>query len=826
MRYILTLLILTVAIHLSAQTILPEKAKQNAVLFLQSQTSTSKSPRLKTSGSNLHLAHTAKTGGKVHFYVFNNDQGGFIIAGGDEVAEEILAYSDEGSFDIDNIPDNFRWWLNQYEEQIEFAINNPTTGTVIPKNETKKTNIEPLVQTKWDQLSPYNKLCPKIGTRATYTGCVATAMSQVMKTHEWPKVGTGSHSYYDDESKLNLETNFYEHYYDWDNMPFIYDSRSTGQQDTAVAQLMYDCGVAVEMMYSTTGSGAFTEYVPYAFTTYFGYDKGVHHLYRDYYSDEQWADIIYNELAEGHPVMYGGCTVNDEGHSFICDGYRATDNAFHFNWGWSGSYNNYCKLSAIKSGSDVWKYYQDVVVGIQKPVAGSKPFINLIIYDDCSLNYTTKESDGYTTYNINFGTYTYDHFSYKGFMYSDSWSAAELVLTMKYTNTETGETFYAAQKDINSNKIQTSSIYGHIEDFTDWETLTIKDVIVPNLKPGTYRVSIAYRKAEDINKDDDSLWQEVLAFTSCSNYQLLTIENKIEAPVATQATNITDNGFTANWTSVADATSYSLELTSIDSTKCVPTTIIEEKFNRFASMTDGNSDIGASLDEYMNTSGWTGEKVYESNARAKLASTKAGSRLTSPLLTATGGDVTVTLTEGRYSSTTSTVTVSLIDADGNTIGDSQSIATADKTHELVFSNVNKDFCVQLTSATGKRYYLYYIKVAAAQASATTTMIDNITDTTYVFTELDPTLTYSYRVKALINEDESKWSNSQTVQLSSTLLLGDANSDGVVDVADITTIAAFILGNNPSPWNMNNADVDGDGAITVADITATAGIILK
>lgn len=841
MRYLFSFIFLAFAICLPAQTILPEKAKQIAEAFLQKENSnTLRSKGFGTSSTpKLTLAYTSQKDKTPKYYVFNQEGGGFVITGADEAAEEILAFSFEGSFDYNNLPSNFKWWLSQYDEQIAHAIqakqlatNDAANNVAVGKRtkaETVKEDIPILIKTRWDQDDPYYYLCPQKGSRRCLTGCVATSMSQVMKYYEWPEVGSGSHSYYDAYGCMkNLSSDFDKHHYDWANMLYTYGLSTTAIEDTAVAQLMYDCGVSVNMQYGTNsegGSAAYTEDVPFAFANYFNYDLATRHIYRDYYTDEEWDAILYNELANGRPVMYGGCTSSNSGHSFICDGYKAIDDTYHFNWGWSGSSDCYCKLSAVKGGGYKWEYYQDAVIGIQPAVTGSKPVYNIIIYDDCSLRYNTTTSEEYTNYNINFGTFTEEGHQYNGFIWSDSWAEAELLFTMKYTNIQNGKTYYAEPKSKIDNKFKFNSSYG-ADDYGGFEKMALKNLTIPTLPPGTYHVSLAYKDWAEKDNNDESLWQEVRAYTSCKNYQVLVIENKIPTPTVNDATNVTANGFTANWSEVENAKHYTLELTATDTIRRIERTVLNEDFSGFNSLTDSNTDISSSLDEYMTDPGWTGEKVYNSNNKAKLASSKAGSSLVTPTLTNPKGDVTVTFIESKYSTNNTTITISIIDADNNEITENQYVQAANGTHILVFKNVNKDYRIKFSTPSGQRYYMHSIRVKAAdQATSTTTIIDSIAGNSYTFTNLDSTLVYSYRVKAVTSEGESYWSASKQVELKESTLIGDANNDGNVDVADITTIASYILGNNPPQFVFANADVDNDDYITVSDITAVAYIIL-
>ena len=826
MRILFTTLLLAVAIYLPANTVLPEKAEQNVIEYLRLNDTAVSSLHKKSSASadKLELAYTSRHNNLPTYYAFNCKDGGFVIASADDVAESVLVYCPQGSFDYSSLPANFKWWLSQYDEQISYAAAHPSAVKRTPKQAEKKKDVPYLLSTGWDQDSPYNLLCPKVSTRSCITGCVATAMSQVMKHFEWPVTGVGSHTYYDEGTHHDISSDFFEHTYDWANMTNTYNNFSTDEEKQAVAQIMYDAGVSVNMSYGVNGSAAYTEACPYAYANFFGYDKGVSHAYRDYYEDEEWADMIYAELADGRPVMYGGCTTKGEGHSFICDGYRASDNTYHFNWGWGLSSNCYCKLSAVKGGGYTWSTYQDIVYGIRKPVEGSEAQPNVIMYDDCSLNFTSTEADSLTTFKVDFGKYSDGGSKYPGFIWNDAWGAFDVLFTMKYTNVETGEIYYARQdSDKYRTKIHFASEYP-VEYYDGTTNLTITKARLPRLRGGMYNVSLAYRLWDERDIDNDSLWRDVRAFTSCKNYMTVEIKYNLNTPEPLAPTEVTDSSFTANWTPVTDAEFYSLELTAIDTLNTNFGSVVTEDFSNFDATTDGTKDIGAELDRYMKNIGWTGSKVYKSDKRVKLGSTTAGSVLQSPLIKNPRGKVIVNFTEMYYNNDPTILTVAVVGTDGKPLCDSKSVTADGIEHSFVFEGIDADCYVKFTAPTKRRYYLSAIDIQCAGPNMEKILVDSLATTSYNFTQLDPQMQYEYRVKAYSSEGESNWSMPMSVSLGS-ILLGDADDDGEVTVADITAIASSILGTEPEKWNAKNADADQDGQITVSDITTTASIIL-
>lgn len=344
-----------------AQTVSQEVASVKALQFINQV----KRAQGSNSNQQLQLAHKAQQGDETYFYVFNYGQDqGYVIVGGDEAAREILGYGEKGNFDYQNLPPQMKWWLSQYEAQISEVIGQVKAGK-LDLNEAKKqnrtmaakSNVAPLLGgIKWDQVAPFNSMIPgNIPQPANImeeyaTGCVATAMAQVMKMWNYPERGIGIKSY--KSNGVTYEAFFGGTTYDWAHMTntYAYDKYSGTVAEDAVATLMYHAGVAVSTDYDIMdngGSGAFTANVATALKTYFAYDPSVHYEQRSTYSDAVWEQMVYNDLAAGQPVIYGGQDKYSEaGHCFVCDGYQSATDMYHINWGWSGSSNDYFVLTS------------------------------------------------------------------------------------------------------------------------------------------------------------------------------------------------------------------------------------------------------------------------------------------------------------------------------------------------------------------------------------------------------------------------------------------------------------------------------------------------
>lgn len=345
--------------------------------------------RARTSGSKklpaaaqqqMTLAHTFSTeSGAPAVYVFDQPaNSGYLILSADDLAVPVLGYADNGKFDYENMPPQMKWWLEQYADQIAYAAKNNITPA---KVETRaQAAVAPLLKSKWNQSAPYNDLCPMDPNtnKRCVTGCVATAMAQVMNYWKYPEAGAGVANYRPSGFLSNLTMDFSQTKFDWANM---LDTYVTGQynstQSTAVATLMKACGYSCQMGYSSSASGAVSYNMGKALINNFKYNSNATYEQRNYYSTTEWNNMVYNEVAAGRPVLYGGQSAGG-GHQFVCDGYN--DGFYHINWGWGGMSDGYFKLESLNpdsegigGGSGGYNYSQDVMVGVQ-PTAATNPY--------------------------------------------------------------------------------------------------------------------------------------------------------------------------------------------------------------------------------------------------------------------------------------------------------------------------------------------------------------------------------------------------------------------------------------------------------------------
>ncbi len=288
--------------------------------------------------------------------VMGSHQGGFAVIANDDANEAVLGYS-TSPYDS-TMPDGFTWWLNAANE----ALANGTVKKAVRVSGNYKTEMEPIMLTKWGQGEPYNLLCYK----KYPSGCVATAMAQVMYFHKYPTTGEGEEISID-----NFEiVDFAEGTYDYDNMLLEYKKGEYNKtQGDAVAKLMYHCGIAVFMQYNATGSGSHYILAANALRKNFKYNTNLHNVRREYYTAEEWNDMLYGELNAGRPLLYSGSDIDKSaGHAFVFDGYNA-EGLVHVNWGWDGSKDGYYDMNILQPNGSEEKYssYQNMIVGFALP---------------------------------------------------------------------------------------------------------------------------------------------------------------------------------------------------------------------------------------------------------------------------------------------------------------------------------------------------------------------------------------------------------------------------------------------------------------------------
>ena len=392
-KLLLAVLLLPLALTANADPITREQARQRAEQFLLSLPADGMNVARRASAARLApVQERAKLAPRRGFrvtnpdhelyYVFNRGEGeGYVIASGDDSVYPVLGYTSEGEFDYTQLPENLKYWLRWQTAQLEDIQENPITDSQRPLlTVTTHPAVATLCTSRWNQNSPYNDECPMYFTLGrSVTGCVATAMAQVLYYHRAKSVtevqkdipAYDTWTAHETFGKLHVEGIPAGSPIDWDNMIDNYGNGGNAKQKKAVAQLMHYCGVAVHMDYTSSSSGAQSGEVDDAFKNYFGYGSSVKYVSTGDPGGDSWDNTLYNEVAAGRPVYLSGSN-EEAGHAFVCDGYDG-NRCFHINWGWGGQSDGYFMLSklnpdgkqGIGGSSGGYSNYPEAIIGVE-----------------------------------------------------------------------------------------------------------------------------------------------------------------------------------------------------------------------------------------------------------------------------------------------------------------------------------------------------------------------------------------------------------------------------------------------------------------------------
>jgi hypothetical protein len=294
-------------------------------------------------------------------YIIEKLSGGWIMVAGTKLANPVLAYSYEGSFDYERAKYEDHYFLNEYTKEINFIVTNPPSNNIYvhlwnmylnKKNNdlnlfSSSDTLKPLIKTKWDQGTPYNLFCPYDTTakQRTITGCIATALGMIMRYHCYPQTGIGTKKY-THKKYGELYSDFTKSFYQYNLMNKSKSLFTSDVSKEEVAKLMLDCGIACEMDYGVNASGAYSKKLDYALTNYFNYNY--QYKTKDNELSENWSNLLKKTLLEGIPIYYIGGKIFS--HAFICDGFE--NDKFHFNFGWGGKSDGYYSIDRLAPNYD------------------------------------------------------------------------------------------------------------------------------------------------------------------------------------------------------------------------------------------------------------------------------------------------------------------------------------------------------------------------------------------------------------------------------------------------------------------------------------------
>ena len=798
-RVLLCVAVLFAAIQLSASPVDMRTAQAKAQKFVQEKAYDG-TLRAPISGQ-MKLAHAemnSKMLDRAVYYIFNSSNG-YVIVSGDDRAEEILGYGD-APLNINNIPCNMKAWLSNYKEQIEYlqaheGLQVETPSMMAP---ARIASVAPLLTALWDQEAPYWNQCIINGNQCL-TGCPATSAAMVFYYWKYPDFETPevpgyrcelSTSYWGGASYVNVAA-LPPVTFDWDNMKDSYSGNYTTAQGTAVATLMRYIGQAEHMAYGTSaagGSGVDADSVSLIADAFkfFGYDEETVQVVKKtsaysggttLYTDAEWAELIQTELAEDRPIvfcaiaggMFGG------GHAFNVDGYDATTNKYHINFGWSGSSNNYYALNAFNGSGSTFNQYQQMVIGVQPPLQTPR-----LKADQSELSMEC---------------------------YKNSTSSSKFTLNGR--NLEGNVTITLNDENgvfsIDQNTL-TPDADGKVNN-------TIHVTYAPKTE-GEYTATITCRApgVDDI----------VITLHGASDYELYR-------PVMSQADAqyITSNSFRAEWTDNTPAenvTSYTLEVQAKPDV-----TLLSE--GDWSGVPKDNTNIAANAADYL-PDGWTftGSNLYLDGG---FLSPGRNSVIMVNCDLAGYTKLSIIVNAKAYTKGSNTTLDIATDQESKTITLAKEVETY-----LVVLEVGDHGFVKFTSGYYPEIQSIKIyggeitdpEPFALRASQTGDaeyrLIEGITpDKFYTVDGLLPATSYLYRVKSIyVNGTESKWSNiKEVITAAGEGVRGDVDGNGTVTIDDVTLLIDTLLKGNDAG---NAADVNLDGEVSIDDVTALIDYLLK
>ena len=711
------------------------------------------------------------------YYIFNTSDS-YVIVSGDDRAREVLAHGDR-PLDINNIPCNMQLWLEGYRKQIEFLQAHPDyvvdNGT---PNRTPITgeSVDPLLSAMWDQGEPYNRECPMSGTSLAVTGCGATSLAMIFHYWKFPTETTPSVPGYTTQSEsITLET-LPPTTFDWDNMLDRYRGGYNDTQASAVAHLMRYIGQSERMDYSSSSSGT-GSYDIWQTIRRFGYDPDAMLLSKDSwwgdenYDDEEWGMLIQEELLSHRPVLMCAYTPTWSGHAFNIDGYDASDDTYHINWGWSGTGNANYALNAFRGGGEVFNINQQIFIGIEPPA--TVPTIKA----RASRLRTTAYVDSVAT----------AEFTVKGTLLT-----SDVTLTL---NDENG--VFA----INTDHISQQNLKNGMRVTVTYQSSAV----------GTHNATITLSSEGAEDKVVTLIGQCIL---------------ETHEPVMLAASDIDASSFIINWEDITpshNVVSYNLEVARVPFYELR----LNETFDATEYSGTSTTDCSSQLDEFTTNPGWTGSKVYRSNSDVLLGTSKSKGWLQTPALDMYGNDGHVTVkvrAKSSGSDTSAPLKISCGDADTLIY-----VNNEDGEYCVMLPcPANNTPMVKLSTAVGKRVVISSFQAYAGDDYtpidlSKATYIEGITGNAYQISDLQPGC-YAMRVQTLYTDGAlSPWSNRMRAMIA--WKRGDVNHDNEITVADINMVINNIINGANSPSVLAVSDVNGDGEITVSDVNMIIDRIL-
>ena len=392
----LSFILLFVPLCLAAETVSPDVAKKIAGGLLRANGCHSQQVRQVV--EPWFMTKASLMGDP--YYIFEGDRGGFVILAADDRLSPVIGWSRDNSFPEECEPANLRAWMDMWGNIVDAMRAgrlDPQKGASAQWEDYKNGKYlsygtgKMLETAKWDQGSPYNMYCPSVGSMQSVTGCVATATAILMRYHQWPEAGKGelpSYDYTDDNGSTQSVTGLtLGNIYDWEDMPLTVDDNTPPSSQKQIARLMADLGIMLQSHYNPGGTGAYATDIPVGLMEHFFYDKSCMYYFKEYYSDAEWTQMIYDNINNVGPVIFSASS-KDGGHAFILDGYSAAGQ-ISINWGWGGNGNGMYTYPAF----DDFTSNHIMVLGLKKDEGGPKKEVMVIDGNGTAGGFTSETTE-------------------------------------------------------------------------------------------------------------------------------------------------------------------------------------------------------------------------------------------------------------------------------------------------------------------------------------------------------------------------------------------------------------------------------------------------
>ena len=782
------------------------------------------------------------------FYVFNiSPIKGFVIVSADDNAEPVIAYSTESNFSTDFSRIGLSDWMTSAAAKINNIVTNKivadsriTTLWIsyeqgVMTSSSRSTTVAPLVSTTWNQYPYYNLFCPYNSTDAQtcVTGCVATAMAQIMKFWNYPTHGTGSYSYTDAPPSFSYNygvqsANFGTTTYNWAAMPIAVTGPTN---DTAVATLMYQCGVAVAMDYGDLNEGGSGAYVTggapsaqSAYSTYFSYNAStLQGVSQSSYTSTAWISLLQNELNAGRPIQYEGFDPSAGGHTWVCDGYDANSN-FHMNWGWGGYDNGYYSLTSLSAGGYTFNTNDAALIGIQPSTSASCGVAGGLTSSSITSSSATvswSAVSGASSYNVQYKAST-----------ASTWTTVSVSsATTSLTGLASGTTYNYQVQTVCSGG---SSAYSAANTFTTTTgcgaagSPTVSTITTSGATLSWGAVTGATSYNLEYKTSSATSWTTVSVTSATYNISGLTAGTTYDYQVATvcssgtstysspstfttlsncgmtsnvAASAITSSTATVSWTAVSGATSYTLEYklgssstwstfslsgTSVNFSSLSPGTTYNFAVQTVCSSGTSAYTTASSFTTLTSTScgvptGLTSSSITTGSATVSWSAVSGATSYNLEYKTSTAGTWTTLSVKGASTTLTGLNSNTVYDYQVQTVCSSGSSAFSAAT---TFTTLTPSSCgvpsglassaltttsatVSWTAVTGATSYTLEYKTSAATIWTTV----SVSGTSQAFTGLTAGTVYDYQVQTVCSSGSSAYSATSTFTTATTSSCG-------------------------------------------------------